>query len=123
MIRGYYNFKSVTFVSCLRIRTVDDGCTMRERVDLIRIDDFVRYVRAKERKKGGKKLKVEHRNLQNAPGIRWLVRDVVFFNLFDLTGAPRYAHRGWIQEHHRYIFRNTRNTCYRACTKETRICE
>lgn len=56
----------------------------------------------------------QYQNRWNAPGIGWLVRDVVFLDLLDLAGAPRHAHRRRVQEHHRYIFRDAGNTCHRA---------
>lgn len=57
----------------------------------------------------------QYRNHWNAPGVSWLVRDVVFLDLLDLAGAPRHAHRRRVQEHHRYVFRDAGNACHRAC--------
>lgn len=57
----------------------------------------------------------QYRNHWNAPGVGWLVRDVVFLDLLDLAGAPRHAHRRRVQEHHRYVFRDAGNACHRAC--------
>lgn len=69
---------------------------------------------SKEWEKKGKENDSSNRNRCNAPGVGWLVRDVVFLDLLDLTGAPRDAHGCRIQEHHRYIFRDPGNTCHRA---------
>lgn len=60
----------------------------------------------------------QYRNRWNAPGVGWLVRDVVFFDLLNLTGTPRDTYRRRIQEHYRYVFRDTGNACHRACKHE-----
>lgn len=57
----------------------------------------------------------QYRNRWNAPGVGWLVCDVVFLDLLNLAGAPRDAHGCRIQEHHRYVFRDAGNACHRAC--------